>query len=365
MMGKFTAKFINFIHADVRSESETKDLAVIIRTLSIVFAVYFLCISLITASIGHYYISLFVLFSLCALATSFISTYEDRTQFALFILIGILLVVSCSLTIIIGWHYMFSSVYAVAVLLIFFNLAVSSWFKIISSCCITLLLMLQSLLYPFFPKSPEIPTLPGILLTSLNTLTVMYAISFIAYHFCIKYSRSEDKILQYNRKLKRLALIDPLTELWNRRAMNEHLSKLQSANVKHGKLFSVAIVDIDYFKKVNDIYGHDAGDYVLVILSRLIMEQMHGKGHAARWGGEEFLLTFEDTSPEAAASLLEQIRCTTEEYRFHHKGNDITVTITGGLVEFDRHLGLDTIISKADERLYQGKSNGRNRIICK
>ena len=145
--------------------------------------------------------------------------------------------------------------------------------------------------------------------------------------------------------------------------MNEHLSLLENSFRKHQKSFAVAIMDIDFFKKVNDTYGHGMGDFVLKTLSALLKESMEGKGSVARWGGEEFLLTFEEMRYEEAVSLLNDIREKISIWDFSFKDVKIHLTITGGIEDYAMAESIDAVITKADMRLYTGKTGGRNRVV--
>ena len=134
-------------------------------------------------------------------------------------------------------------------------------------------------------------------------------------------------------------------------------------NDRTGKPFCVAIGDVDFFKKVNDNYGHDAGDYVLVTLSELFRNSLKGRGMVARWGGEEFLFTFEGMNVQQAYAALELLRFQIEKYNFQHKEQNIKVTMTFGIEEYSQIIGIESTISKADIKLYEGKNNGRNKVV--
>ena len=168
--------------------------------------------------------------------------------------------------------------------------------------------------------------------------------------------------ISMQKALRKLVEQDALTEINNRRYGNKALVETRKEYMERGVQYCVAIADIDYFKKVNDTYGHEAGDRVLVEIASILRSGMLGKGFVARWGGEEFLLVFEgidiDTSYAELCSIFDKIR--NKEIFYDNKM--IKVTMTGGITE-----GTDepvhTIINKADEMLYEGKQSGRNKII--
>lgn len=159
--------------------------------------------------------------------------------------------------------------------------------------------------------------------------------------------------------LKKLIEKDPLTGLCNRRScdnkFNDMLLKTNS--------FCIALGDIDFFKKVNDTYGHDAGDEVLRMVSKHFSEAMAGKGFAVRWGGEEFLLIFEDMSIEKAQELLQNTLNNIKTTCVTYEDKDIFVTMTMGLIEGKYDVLLDKQVSQVDTLLYYGKEHGRNQLV--
>jgi diguanylate cyclase (GGDEF)-like protein len=105
------------------------------------------------------------------------------------------------------------------------------------------------------------------------------------------------------------------------------------------------------------------GDFVLKSLSYLFKTYMDGKGHIARWGGEEFLLTFENMDYDRAIRLMEELRSRVENQEFTFKDITLRITITAGIEEYRSNIGLDQLLTKADEKLYSGKTSGRNCVV--
>lgn len=161
------------------------------------------------------------------------------------------------------------------------------------------------------------------------------------------------------RKLQKLVEMDPLTDLYNRRSCHN----LMEAIVKKKETYSVVMCDIDFFKKINDNYGHDAGDYVLVELSRLLRESVWETGYASRWGGEEFLLVYKLDFAKAKAKA-EQLQKNVREYDFSYQGIRLKVTMTFGVAEGKENISYEEVIKEADEKLYIGKNNGRDQIVA-
>lgn len=161
-------------------------------------------------------------------------------------------------------------------------------------------------------------------------------------------------------QLQLLAIQDPLTGARNRRAMNEELKIAVSSKRRHGRSYGVLAMDLDHFKQINDLYGHQAGDQVLIDYVKLIKACSRQEDRLFRFGGEEFLLLLPDTDMEgleaAAENLLESVR---ENLR--SPGGVVTASIGGALLRDDEpwiHW-----LQRADQCLYEAKSSGRNRTI--
>lgn len=168
------------------------------------------------------------------------------------------------------------------------------------------------------------------------------------------------------RKLTNLASEDPLTGLNNRRSILEYIEKIVLVDRnKDKKKLSIAMGDIDFFKHINDRYGHECGDMVLRRLSDQFQKFMTNKGRTGRWGGEEFLLVFENMDGDESFADLTELLDEIRNMDFIYKHEHIHITLTFGLSEYDYDKGVDNVISEADRRLYIGKEAGRNRIIFK
>ena len=156
---------------------------------------------------------------------------------------------------------------------------------------------------------------------------------------------------------------DPLTGLHNRRGCDVVLQGLIEQGRRRGAGFAVAMGDIDYFKRVNDAYGHRAGDEVLRMVSRCMSAHMERAGFLFRWGGEEFLLIYEDVDARQALPLLQALQKEIAGTAVPWEGAEIHVTITFGVADGRGAQDADALIQRADENLYRGKELGRNRIV--
>ena len=161
--------------------------------------------------------------------------------------------------------------------------------------------------------------------------------------------------------LARLVEYDELTGIYNRRYANKRFAKILLAIETCGGRFSAAIGDIDFFKKVNDTYGHECGDAVLVNAAAILKKNMSGHGFAARWGGEEFLLIFDKEDAETARGILENILSDIRRTTVRFGENEIKITMSIGITDGDTGSNADQILMRADDNLYYAKTHGRNQ----
>ena len=131
----------------------------------------------------------------------------------------------------------------------------------------------------------------------------------------------------------------------------------------NGTPFAIAIGDIDFFKKVNDTYGHSCGDLVLKSVSDILRGHMNSIGFVARWGGEEFLFVFDHLDAQQAQKSLQDLLTKIRELEIPYQDQVIRVTMTFGLVAGDER-DQDTLLCLADNKLYEGKTGGRDRVIA-
>ena len=172
-------------------------------------------------------------------------------------------------------------------------------------------------------------------------------------------NRMEKSIQEYLSSISEENLYDPMTGVYNKDVFLSVCSLL----IKQEIPFALYIIDFDNFKKVNDTYGHDAGDKVLKAISKVFREEMGDKYMAARWGGEEFLLLFPDTNGDAAFIKLCEIRRKIKDVVVTKGEEEIRVTMTFGLAEYDYSGSYEGMLTNADQKLYRGKEDGRDRIV--
>lgn len=191
----------------------------------------------------------------------------------------------------------------------------------------------------------------------LNIAIVFIGLIAIMYFFVYNAVHAE-------KTLHRLAEYDELTGLYNRRFIRDVLDDVYYDYISNGCLFSVAITDIDDFKNVNDTFGHDAGDYVLKTLGERFKAGISDNEIVGRWGGEEFIVIFENGSSfEDCYNTMDKIRQSIESKPFSYEGHNISITLTIGVAIYEEGMSITDIIRKADSRLYKGKAGGKNVTI--
>lgn len=171
--------------------------------------------------------------------------------------------------------------------------------------------------------------------------------------------------LKLREALRTQSVRDPLTRLFNRRYMEETLDRELSRCKRSGEEIGVMIFDVDNFKSYNDSNGHDAGDFVLTEISRLIHAHLRKGDVACRYGGEEFVVIMPGAPVEAVMERADRIRRTVEEHEFVYKGQSLEkVTVSIGVSSHPVHgEAVEEVVKAADSALYQAKQAGRNRVV--
>ncbi|MEG1039078.1 MAG: diguanylate cyclase [Pseudomonas sp.] len=175
----------------------------------------------------------------------------------------------------------------------------------------------------------------------------------------------EQEAMGYREHLeeqRQKALIDPLTGLPNRAAWSERVDQEVLEWQENGGHLLMAILDLDHFKRINDSYGHQAGDKVLKIVASVLRKRLRSRDFIARFGGEEFVLLIPQTAMAAGCQLAESLRAAIEACPFHFKGERVTITLSIGISAFRSGERSEVVLKRADEALYRAKHLGRNRV---
>jgi diguanylate cyclase (GGDEF)-like protein/PAS domain S-box-containing protein len=164
-------------------------------------------------------------------------------------------------------------------------------------------------------------------------------------------------------ELIRLARVDHLTGIWNRGYFMELLNGEVKRAHRHRKRLSVLLCDIDYFKRINDRYGHQAGDTALRRFAETAGTLLRTSDHLGRWGGEEFALALPETRLSGAHQTAERLRQQIEEMPVIHEGRHFSLTLSVGVCVLRKEDTVESIIARADRALYKAKETGRNRVV--
>jgi diguanylate cyclase (GGDEF)-like protein len=167
----------------------------------------------------------------------------------------------------------------------------------------------------------------------------------------------------YERKLRELATSDPLTGIWNRRVVYEHLDMEIERCRRYGASLSILVLDLDHFKLVNDTYGHQAGDAVLITFSQLLRRLTRRTDMVGRSGGEEFMVILPDTSLQGALKTAEKIRVDFEHSPTQYRDLTIPATVSIGCTEYIRGESFEDFFGRVDRLLYRAKAAGRNQVV--
>jgi two-component system cell cycle response regulator len=181
----------------------------------------------------------------------------------------------------------------------------------------------------------------------------------------LKFLSGADAEAKYHEEIYKMTIVDGLTQIHNKRYLYEALEREVLRARRHERPLSILIFDIDFFKRINDQYGHLAGDYVLRELARVVQGRIRRDEVFARYGGEEFVIVLPETPLEGGVSLAQNLRARVAEHTFVFQGERIPTTISiGAAVLNDNDKTATDLIQRADEKLYEAKRGGRNRVCA-
>lgn len=171
------------------------------------------------------------------------------------------------------------------------------------------------------------------------------------------------QLKELNATLQRASLTDTLTGIANRRAMLERLKAEANRTARGGKPFSVLMLDLDHFKRINDTHGHEAGDLVIMAVAQTLENNLRNFDFCARWGGEEFLVLLTATTIKTAQSVAEKLRASVAAHEVTYEGERIAISFSGGIALHQAGDNVNETLRDADRALYVAKTRGRDRVI--
>lgn len=345
---------------DTGKQNESAKLIAVVRILTLTMLIHsFVCCILISFT-GHIGRMVLALLSLVLFLTVFVLSYRYSTFTSYCILNVCILIFTVVNVYYLGWDIGVQHFLTVLLVFVFFSKYKHETAKLLFAL---FLFALRLILYFYCKINDPVVSLNSDLsgaMQIVNSFFIFLSLGLIAYLFSTTTQEMEGKLIEYNRKLMKQANTDTLTGLYNRRRTMEYLdSLLKNAESQ----ISICLCDIDHFKRVNDTYGHDVGDVVLTTISDTFRKRLPPDTFISRWGGEEFLLIFPRLNGDEAGTALEILRQKIRDLVFDGGSEKFTISLTFGLVEYDFHSDITTLLKEADEKLYVGKENGRDRIV--
>ncbi|MBQ8826589.1 MAG: GGDEF domain-containing protein [Oscillospiraceae bacterium] len=351
---------LNFILKGISFDSEESQFILMMRLYYIITALYIVSFYIFAGVHGILAAQPVLLIWLPLHIACFFTTYRCGRRLTFHIFSGGILTWLIYSVVLMGADY--GAHYFIYPLMVisFFATYRNFWGK---AAYMTFLLALNIWLY-FFGKT-HVPILDitdeqGDIIHIMYTVTLFVCMFVICFIFSNTNQSALEKLSVYNRRLKKEAETDALTGLMNRRCMYKALE--ENMGVKNA-VFSVAIGDIDFFKKINDTKGHNFGDEVLRCISEYFMEYMDEKGIVCRWGGEEFLFLFPSCGLDKAYEYVLEMKEHIEKMPITCMDETINITMTFGVEEHKAEALVTELINKADDKLYTGKTGGRNTVV--
>jgi diguanylate cyclase (GGDEF)-like protein len=245
------------------------------------------------------------------------------------------------------------AIYQTEIYLIIFWVFTVSGMRLVQAtlCALIIVIIIVATTFTYFSITPEGFAMSAFWMFSTCTFGI-----FVSYFL----EKSGRTIFSYNHQLEELAIKDKLTGVFNRRKLDEILQNELNRSQRFKQMFGLVVLDIDFFKNVNDKYGHLAGDEVLIAIAKLLKKNMRQTDSVVRWGGEEFILIYTGTDSDGVLSLAESLRSNIENHAFESVGK---ITASLGVTTYQPGDTMESIISRADKALYKAKDSGRNRVI--
>jgi diguanylate cyclase (GGDEF)-like protein len=204
----------------------------------------------------------------------------------------------------------------------------------------------------------------GVLIHTITTIVAFAALVWCTARSMNTMDSQRELARKAEREMRVLSEVDPLTGVLNRRSLHERMEREWSYATRHAKPLAAIMVDIDFFKQVNDTRGHAEGDALLKTVAQLLLEQCRPSDLVCRYGGDEFCVLMRDTTESGAATLAERLRATLSEKQLRGNGEPFTMTGSFGVAERSEDtLSVSNLIEQADQALLAAKQAGRNRIV--
>jgi len=354
-------KLLQLINKDVRFENESRKGIVSLRLLCIIQAFAFILAVIFAGPDVFAVFKIKFIVSLLIIIGLFVLTYFAKTEPAIICYIVFTLLWIIAMIPAFSWSGGMQNYFILILMLCFFTTHGSNSFKFTLTGLILAARICCIICFAGTPAVAYLSDMSNKLIQITNIAAVYMGIIAISFIFSYHEIAEENKLMRYNDLLMKEANTDQLTGLYNRRRGEELLEEFKDSTF----LGSISIVmgDIDFFKKVNDTYGHDAGDEVLKSIAEIMRQNCGKEAFLTRWGGEEFLLIFGGKNGDETHGIIEELRHKIVNNVVTVKDNEIKVTMTFGVAEYDFSGDIHTTVKEADDKLYMGKDAGRNRVV--
>jgi len=312
--------------------------------------------------IGVHSLAYFNVVSVTIYALAFIANRRGYQNFAAMAGVSEVVVHAVFAVIVLGLGSGFQYYILAIVPFIFMN---TRWKMSQKAIMLAVLYFVYSILLFSYRQNGAYITLEGVtqdVLNAWNILAIFLIFSVMAYYYSKSTRLAEIELRRANKRWERLAAIDDLTQLLNRRHMINRLESEMGRYKRNSKPFTLVLADIDDFKAINDLYGHDCGDFVLQNVSNMLRSCLRRQDLVARWGGEEFLILLPETGLHAGRLVAEKLRAKLGAKSLYYKGFKIDPTMTYGVSLYTGG-SIDRAITYADRALYVGKSQGKNCVV--
>lgn len=319
-----------------------------------------------------YYIYLYIIVSILLLLILFLSLMGKHLQqknigfYRISIIITLMLVLICSVFLILfGYN---GSFLPNTYLLLLIAIAVIPFFNMLEIILIIAPAQFILTVYVFLLKPFNNNITLSLIVTSWSFVFIALVISFLFYQLRIRSFKNDIQLVKQNNLLKQHSEIDALTNIYNRRKLDEVVADEWRRSSRSGKFFSFLLIDLDYFKKYNDTYGHIEGDICLRKTATIMKNTLKRSSDLIfRYGGEEFAVVLPLTTMKSAEIIAERLRKNIENAKFNHYSSlnkHITISIGIASSRGDKTDDFSTVYTEADKALYAAKRSGRNKVIA-
>ena len=362
-MWVWVKQFAAFINRDVENPNESKKNAVMTRCICSVMMLYIIGQLIFMLYYGYYSYTAFPAGILVIYAAAFYLTYSSRVTIARYLVILLVLGWCFISTDLYGWNMGAQYAYCTVLVYIFNGTHISVRRKLGDAVILMIAGFLTFMMSMTGTSVFLMSRMQTVIQEFMNMVSTLGSLAAITVIFSQDTLDTEKKLMDYNREMTYQAETDALTGLMNRRAGEKYFDEIRRRSLRERLFVNVVMGDIDFFKKVNDTYGHDAGDEVLKALASCFKRFIQGKGAAVRWGGEEFLFILIGMNGDEVCIAIKDLCEEIEKMTINAGDRQLHVTMTFGVEEVGPDQSMEDVLESADRKLYMGKARGRNQVV--